>query len=105
MNQNMTLARTSVAPPYKPKTKGTAHNLRTLWRHMDRHNNSRHLLLSWRVSTYLVLVVWLAVVGSAHSEDDDHDQQSSTGGQDSNQGFVICWRLQAGKKDNYFQSQ
>lgn len=43
--------------------------------------------------THLVLIVGLAVVGGAHGQDDDHDQQSSAGGQDGDQGFVICWFL------------
>lgn len=40
-------------------------------------------------STYLVLIVRLAVVGGTNSEDDDHDQQSSARRQDGYQGFVI----------------
>ena len=42
-----------------------------------------------KCSTYLVLIVRLAVVGGTNSEDDDHDQQSSARGQDGYQGFVI----------------
>lgn len=45
------------------------------------------------VSSYLVLIVRLAVVGGAGTEDDDHDQKGSTGGQDSDQRFVICLYL------------
>lgn len=33
------------------------------------------------------------VVRGADGEDDDHDQQSSTGSQDGYQGLVICWLL------------
>lgn len=50
-----------------------------------------------QLSTYLVLVVRLAVVGGADGEDDDHDEQSSAGGQDGDQGFVICRFLRVEK--------
>lgn len=49
--------------------------------------------MGFDVSSYLVLIVRLAVVGGADTKDDDHDKKGSTGGQDSDQGFVICLYL------------
>lgn len=44
----------------------------------------------------LVLVAGFAVVGGTDGEDDDHDEQSSTGGQDGDQGSVVCCFLLQG---------
>lgn len=63
----------------------------------------KELQVIWLVISFLCLgtdlglVVWFAVVGGADGKDDDHDEQSSTGGQNGYQGFTICWFLQGGK--------
>lgn len=43
--------------------------------------------------TNLVLAVGLPVLRGTHGQDDDHDEQGSTGGQDGYQGFIICGLL------------
>ena len=52
-----------------------------------------------RGTSHLVLAVRFAVVGGADGEDDDHDEQRSTGGQDGYQGLVICWFLLDQKRE------
>lgn len=41
----------------------------------------------------LVLAIRFPVVGGAHGQDDDHDEQSPAGGQDGYQGFIVCGLL------------
>lgn len=53
------------------------------------YNGSILGIVGLDVSSYLVLIVRLTVVGGAGTEDDDHDKKGSAGGQDSDQGFVI----------------
>lgn len=44
--------------------------------------------------TNLVLAVRPPMVRGTYGQDDDHDKQSSAGGQDGYQGFIIRWLLE-----------
>lgn len=50
--------------------------------------------------TDLVLAIRFPVVGGAHGQDDDHDEQSPAGGQDGYQGFIVrglLWKQETGR--------